>query len=211
MLNGLLARKLGMTQVFAPDGTLIPVTVLEAGPCYVVQRRTKEKDGYDAVQVGFLTQKPQRLTKPVREHLKKAGFADNEPMPRHLKEFRINPDDEFELGQEIKVADVFAEGDKVAVTGKSKGKGFAGVIKRHGFHRGPMSHGSRFHRFPGSAGPSATPSHVRKGKKNPGHAGNKTVTVKNLEVVAVDPENNLLLVKGAVPGAVRSLVVVRKK
>jgi len=207
MLNGLLARKLGMTQVFLPDGTFVPVTVLETGPCFVVQRRTVDNDGYSAVQLGFMDQKPQRVSNPLRQHFAKAGL---EIPKRHLREFRVDPEAQLEPGQEIKVADVFNAGDIIKVSAKSKGRGFAGTIKRHNFHRGPTSHGSRNVREPGSIGTSATPARVGKGRKMPGQMGNKMVTIRNLEVVEVDTERNLLLVKGAVPGSVHSLIIVKK-
>ena len=207
MLNGLLARKLGMTQVFLPDGTFVPVTVLETGPCFVVQRRTMDNDGYSAVQLGFFDQKPQRVTRPLLKHFEKAGLATPK---RYLKEFRVTPETELAPGQEIKVADVFAAGDIIKVSAKSKGRGFSGTIKRHNFHRGPVTHGSRNVREPGSIGTSASPARVGKGRKMPGQYGNKMVTIRNLQVVEVDAERNLMLVKGAVPGAVRSLIIVKK-
>ena len=205
MKKGIIAKKIGMTQIFSEDGSLIPVTVLQAGPCYVTQVKTIENDGYEAVQVGFDDVREKLVTKPVKGHLDKAGVQTL----RFMKEFKFENASEYKLGQEIK-ADIFEAGDKIDVTGKSKGKGFQGAIKRHGQHRGPMAHGSKFHRHQGSNGSATTPGRVFKGKGMPGHMGSVKVTVQNLEVVKVDTENNLLLVKGSVPGPKKSLVTIKE-
>lgn len=193
-----------MTQVFLEDGKVVPVTVVEAGPCPVVQKKTVDTDGYSAVQVGFGDIAEKNVNKPRQGHFKKAGI----PFKRYLREFRLDDAESYEVGQEIK-ADIFEPGEKVDVSGVSKGKGFAGVIKRHNQHRGPMSHGSRYHRRPGSMGACSSPSKVFKSKKLPGHMGVQLVTVQNLEVVRVDAERNFMLVKGAFPGARGSLVVIK--
>jgi len=206
MKKAILAKKLGMTQVFAPDGTLIPVTVLEAGPCLVVQKKTTDNDGYAALQVGFGHVKPKQVNKPQKGHFE-ANVKDSTPQ-RYLREFRLEDCDQFEVGAEIK-ADVFAPGDLVDVSATSKGKGFQGAIKRHGQHRGPLTHGSKYHRGLGSMGPGTTPGRVRKGKKMPGHMGAVKVTVQNLEIVKADPEKNLLLIKGAIPGVKGALVTIK--
>lgn len=205
MTTGLIGKKLGMTRLFTEDGRWIDVTVLEAGPCIVVQRKTKETDGYDAVQLGYDDINEKRCNKPLRGHYKKAGIAPK----RTLRELRVGENSELGQGDEVK-ADIFAMGDRVDVSGKSKGKGFAGVIKRHGFSGGPGGHGSHLHRAPGSIGQSADPSKVYKGKKMPGRMGNHRVTVRNLEVVTVDSERNLLMVRGCVPGANGGVIVVKK-
>ncbi len=205
MVGGILARKIGMTRIFAEDGTVVPVTLLEAGPCTVVQKKTVEKDGYNAVQLGFLPKKKSRVPKPLLGHFEKAGT----PCFYYLREFRVENIEKIEVGQQVTVAE-FKPGDLVVVTGKSKGRGFAGVIKRHGFKRGPETHGSRNHRRPKSIGCCEFPGRVIKGKRMPGHMGNETVTIKNLKVVDVRPEHNLLLVKGAVPGSRNSLVIIKK-
>ena len=205
MTTGLIGRKIGMVQVFSEDGESIPVTVIEAGPCTVVTKRTKEKNGYQAVQVGFGEQKESRISSPVKGQFKKADV----PPCRVLREFRVDDADNFEVGQKITV-DIFSVGEKVSVTGRSKGRGFAGVVKRWGFWGGPAAHGSMFHRAPGSIGQSAYPSRVIKGKKMPGHYGNAQITTRNLEIVDVKPEHNLLLVKGSVPGGKRGIVLVNK-
>lgn len=207
MVEGLIGRKLGMTRIFTEDGQVVPVTVLEIGPCTVVQVKTVEKDGYNAVQLGFKPKKFTRLTKPMRGHFAKAGLDHGFYV---LREFRVEDPGEFHPGQVITLAEIALEkGERVDVTGKSKGRGFAGAIKRWGFQRQPMSHGAKqVHRKPGSSGPSTFPGRVFKGKKMPGHYGNETVTIKNLAVVDLEPEKNLLLVKGAVPGAVNSYVLV---
>ncbi|MCA1623612.1 MAG: 50S ribosomal protein L3 [Acidobacteria bacterium] len=211
MVNGIIGRKLGMTQLFAEDGTVTPVTVIKAGPCVVVQTKTASgKDGYNAVQLGFVEDKPIRLknvSKPMRGHFEKTGGGV--PPTRILKEIRLKDVPEANIGDQVK-ADVFADGDTVEVIGTSKGRGFAGTIKRHNFSRGPESHGSMSVRAPGSIGQSAYPSRVIKGTRSSGHMGDARVTVKGLSVAKVDIENNLLMVKGAVPGATGSLVVVKK-
>ena len=205
MQKAILGKKLGMTQVFTEDGVVIPVTVIEAGPVTVVQKKTVENDGYDSVQVGYVDAKEKALNKPEKGHYNKAGVA----FKRHLKEFRFDDCTAFNVGDEIK-ADVFAQGDKIDVTGISKGKGFAGTIKRWGTHRGPMSHGSGYHRGVGSMGACSTPSRVMKNKKLSGHLGVEQVTVQNLDIVRVDAEKNLLLVKGAVPGPKGGLLTIKE-
>ncbi len=202
---GLIGKKLGMTQIFKPNGEAVPVTVIEAGPCVVVSKRTKEKEGYTALQLGFGYIKPHKVNKPMKGIFKKAGV---EPK-RYLREFRVDNVDKFEIGQEIKV-DIFEEGERVDITGISKGKGFAGGMKRHGFSGGPASHGSAFHRYGSSLGAHTEPGHVFKGKRMAGHMGNVRVTVRNLEVVKIYPEKNLLLVKGGVPGSRNSIVLIKK-
>ena len=195
MQKAILGKKLGMTQVFAEDGTVIPVTVVLAGPVTVTQLKTVENDGYKAVQVGFTDIPERKVNKPLKGHFDKAGVS----YKKTLREFRFDDSVEYNVGDEIK-ADVFAAGDKIDVTGTSKGKGFAGTTKRWGTHRGPMSHGSGYHRGVGSMGACSTPSRVMKNKKLPGHMGVEKVTIQNLDVVKADAENNLLLIKGAVPG-----------
>jgi large subunit ribosomal protein L3 len=206
-VSGILGRKLGMTQLFTEEGERLSVTVIEAGPCAVTAVRDADRDGYRAVQLAFGETKERRLGKPRVGHLKRAGVA---PM-RHLVEFRLADDDERELkiGDELRVADLFEKGQKVKVSGRSKGKGFQGTIRRHGFSRGPVSHGSHNVRAPGSIGASATPSRVIKGVRMPGQMGNRRVTQRGLEVVDVDGERNLLMLKGAVPGPEGSLLEVR--
>ena len=221
MKKAILATKVGMTQIFTEDGALVPVTVLQAGPCVVTQVKTAENDGYSAVQVGFVGKKERivnkdkngkkeivhrhGVNKALRGHFDKAGVS----CKRYVREFRLDNAEEYTLGSEIK-ADVFAAGDKIDASAISKGKGFQGAIKRHGQHRGPMAHGSKFHRHQGSNGACSSPSRVFKGKGMPGHMGCVKVTVQNLEVVRVDAENNLLLVKGAVPGPKKALVTVKE-
>ena len=205
MKKAILATKVGMTQIFNEDGVLTPVTVLQAGPVYVTQIKTEETDGYSAVQVGFGDIREKLVNKPKKGHFAKAGVENN----RFLKEFQFDNAEEFELGQEIK-ADIFEAGDKIDVTATSKGKGFQGAIKRHGQSRGPMGHGSKYHRHAGSNGSASDPSKVFKGKKMPGQMGAVKVTVQNLEVVRVDVENDLLLVKGAVPGPKKSTVIIKE-
>ena len=204
MVTTILGRKLGMTQVWSDDDRLVPVTVIEAGPCVVTQVKTDKRDGYRAVQIGFGEIKAKKVTKPMAGHF---GKANVDPK-KHLAEVRLDAGDEFKAGQTITVQ-ALAEAKSVHVTGTSKGKGFAGVMKRHNFKGGPGGHGSHFHRAPGSVGQCATPSRVFKGLKLPGHMGSETVTVRNLEVVKIDPEQNLLLVKGAVPGGKGALLVIR--
>ena len=205
MKKEILTTKVGMTQVFSEDGVLTPVTVLQAGPCVVTHVKTVENDGYSAVQVGFGDIREKLVNKPKKGHFAKAGVTAK----RFLKEFRLEDAESYTLGQEIK-ADVFAAGDKVDATAKSKGKGFQGAIKRHGQSRGPMAHGSKYHRHAGSNGSATTPGRVFKGKHMPGHMGAVRVTVQNLEVVSVDAEKNLILVKGAVPGPKKSLVMLKE-
>lgn len=204
MKKAIMATKIGMTQIFNEDGTLIPVTVLEAGPCIVVQKKTVENDGYNSIQVGFGSIKDKKVIKPTKGHFAKAGVE----FKKSLKEFRLDDISSYEVGSEIK-ADIFNNGDKVDVSGVSKGKGYAGVIKKYNQHRGPMAHGSKSHRVVGSMGSSASPSHVMKGKNMPSHMGTINVTVQNLEIVRVDAEKNLLLIKGAVPGPKGSLLMIK--
>ena len=221
MKKAILATKVGMTQIFNEDGTLTPVTVLQAGPCAVTQIKTVENDGYEAVQVGFVDKKDKIInkdkggkkeivhrhgvTKAEQGHFAKAGVTGK----RYVREFKFENASEYELGQEIK-ADIFAAGDKIDATAISKGKGFQGAIKRHNQSRGPMAHGSKYHRHAGSNGACSSPSKVFKGKKMPGHMGGKKVTTQNLEIVRVDAEKNLLLVKGAVPGPKKALVTIKE-
>lgn len=220
MKKAILATKVGMTQVFTDDGSLVPVTVLQAGPCVVTQIKTKENDGYDSIQVAFGEIRNKLLSKPVTGHLNKAGMKssvvkDGEeqrevyPGGRFIREFRFENTSDYKLLDTIK-ADIFAAGDKVDATAISKGKGFQGAIKKCGQSRGPMAHGSKFHRHQGSNGSSSDPSRVYKGKGMPGHMGHVRVTTQNLEVVKVDPENNLILVKGAVPGSRKALVTLKE-
>ena len=205
MKKAILATKVGMTQIFNEDGVLTPVTVLQAGPCVVTQVKTVENDGYSAVQVGFVDKREKLVNKPLKGHFDKAGVS----YKRYVREFKLEDAEGYAVAQEIK-ADVFTAGDKIDATAISKGTGFQGAIKRHGQSRGPMTHGSKFHRHAGSNGSASDPSKVFKGKKMPGQMGNKQVTIQNLEVVKVDAENNLLLVKGAVPGPKKSLVKIKE-
>ena len=204
MKKAILGKKLGMTQIFAEDGTLVPVTVIEAGPCSVVQKKTVEIDGYSAVQVGFVDKKEKKANKPEKGHFAKAGVS----VKRYVKEFKLDGAADMNVGDEIKV-DVFEAGEMIDVTGTSKGHGYAGTIKRWGTHRGPMSHGSHYHRGPGSLGACSSPSRVFKGKRLPGHYGVETVTIQNLDLVKVDTERNLLLVKGSVPGPKGGLLIIK--
>ncbi len=205
MVQTILGRKLGMTQVWSEDDRLVPVTVIEAGPCVVSQVKTVDRDGYDAVQIAFGDIKESKVNKPTAGHFAKAGATPR----RHVSEVRLSePDGDVKLGDELTV-EMFEPGAMVDVSGTSKGKGFAGVMKRHNFRGGPGGHGSHFHRAPGSIGQAATPSRVFRGKRMPGQMGNETVTVRNLEVVKVDPEQNLLVVKGAVPGPKGALLTIR--
>ena len=204
MKKAILATKVGMTQIFNGDGVLTPVTVLQAGPCVVTQVKTVENDGYSAVQVGFVDKREKLVAKPQKGAFDKAGIS----YKRYVRELKLDDAESYEVKQEIK-ADVFAAGDKVDATAISKGKGFQGAIKRHGQSRGPMAHGSKYHRHAGSNGACSDPSKVFKGKKMAGHMGAKQITVQNLEVVRVDAENNLILVKGAVPGPKKALVTVK--
>ncbi|MFZ5590507.1 MAG: 50S ribosomal protein L3 [Bacillota bacterium] len=203
MKKGILGIKAGMTQIFKEDGTAVPVTVIQAGPCVVVQKKLPETDGYSAVQVGFGEKKERLVNKPLKGHYNRANLK---PM-RYLRELRLDDVSGYEVGQEIKV-DIFAPGDRVDVVGISRGRGFAGGIKRHGFHRGPMAHGSKYHRRPGSLGAKG-PARVFKGRRLPGHYGVERVTVQNLEVVKVDPERNLLAIKGSVPGVRGGLLMIK--
>ena len=203
MKKAILAKKVGMTQIFNEAGELVPVTVLQAGPCVVTQVKTIENDGYEAVQVGFEDIREKLVNKPVKGMFDKAGVS----YKRYVREFKL--EGEYSVKDEIKV-DVFEAGDKIDATAIAKGKGFQGAIKRHGQSRGPMAHGSKYHRHAGSNGSCSTPSRVFKGKKMPGHMGGKKVTTQNLEVVRVDAEKNLLLVKGAVPGPKKSLVTIKE-
>ena len=203
-LEGIIGRKRGMVQVFTENGDVIPATVIEAGPCQIVQKKSRDKEGYDALQLGF-ADKRKNVNLPLKGHFKVAGI---EPKT-FLKEFRVKGVEDYQVGQEIKV-DLFSDKDKVDVTGISKGRGFAGVIKRWGFKGGKASHGSMFHRAPGSIGASAYPAKVIKGKKLPGRLGGVRVTIRNLDVVRIDPERNLLLVKGAVPGAPGGFLLINK-
>lgn len=208
MVNGIIGKKVGMTQIFAPDGTVTPVTVIKAGPCVVVQRKTVSSDGYEAVQLGLVEEKaPRNTNKPMAGHFKKAGI----PPTRVLREFRLqDAGDGANVGDKVLV-DVFAVDDKVEIIGTSKGRGFAGFIKRHNFGGGRKSHGSMFHRAPGSIGASAYPSRVIKGTRMAGHMGVERKTIKNLKVVAVNAAENLLLIKGSVPGPNGAVVVIKKK
>ena len=203
-MKTLIGKKVGMTQIFDEKGNVVPVTVIEAGPCSVVQVKTVETDGYDAIQLGFGAVKESKVNKPVKGHFAKAKVT---PM-KHLREFRVAEVSSVKVGDEIKV-DAFVSGDNVDIQGISKGKGFQGVIKRHGQSRGPMGHGSMYHRRPGSMGPTSTPGRVFKGKKLPGHMGVETVTIQNLQVVAVDLDKNALLVKGSVPGNKGSILKIK--
>ena len=205
MKKAILAKKIGMTQIFNEDGTLTPVTVLEAGPCVVTQVKTKDNDGYSAVQVGFEDIRESLVNKPAKGVFDKAGVS----VKRYVRELKLDNAEEMKPGDEVKV-DIFAAGDHVDATAVSKGKGFQGAVKRLGQHRGPMKHGSKFHRHQGYNGTSSDPSRVYKGKGMPGHMGSKRITIQNLEVVRVDAENNLLLVKGAVPGAKKCLVTIKE-
>ena len=204
MNKTIIGRKIGMTQIFDEVGAVIPVTVIEAGPCTVTQVKTVETDGYNAVQLGFGDVKEKHVNKPLKGHFEKSKLA----LKKHLREFRVESADE-KVGDEIKI-DVFAQGDKVDIQGTTKGKGFQGVIKRHGQHRGPMGHGSMYHRRPGSMGPTSTPGRVFKGKKLPGHMGVQTVTIQNLDVVRVDMDKNVILVKGSVPGPKGAILKIKK-
>ncbi len=204
MKKAILGLKVGMTQIFDNEGKAIPVTVIAANPNIVVQKKTVENEGYEAIQVGFDDKAEKKVTKPLKGHFAKAKVATK----RYLREFRLEDAASYEVGQEIKV-DIFKEGDRVDISGVSKGKGFAGAIKRHNFHRGPMKHGSKYHRWAGSMGASSSPSRTIPGKKLPGHVGAENTTVVNLEVVKVDPEKNIILVKGGIPGIRGSLVMIK--
>jgi large subunit ribosomal protein L3 len=206
MVKKLIGKKLGMTRFFLDEGQSVPVTIVKAGPCVIVQKKTADKDGYEAIQVGFEDQRKKRVNAPLRGHFKAAGdryFA-------HLREIRVEDAQEFELGQELK-ADIFEIGETVQVTGKSKGRGFSGVIKRWGFSGGKKTHGSRSHRVPGSIGSSATPGRVQKGKKLPGRMGYQKTTIKNLKILDVRPEQDIIALKGSVPGSRNSIIEISKK
>lgn len=205
MKKAILATKVGMTQIFGEDGSLTPVTVLQAGPCVVTQVKTVENDGYSAVQVGFVDKREKLVNKCQKGHFDKVGVS----YKRYVRELKLDNAEEYALGAEIK-ADAFAAGDKIDATAISKGKGFQGAIKRHGLQRGPMAHGSKYHRHAGSNGACSDPSKVFKGKKMAGHMGSRRITIQNLEVVRVDADANLILVKGSVPGPKKSLVTLRE-
>jgi len=207
MKKAIIGRKLGMTQIFAENGTVVPVTVIEAGPCVVVQKKTLENDGYAALQVGFGDIRENLVNKPKKGHFA-AHLGADANAKRVLRELKLDDCDAFEVGAEIK-ADMFSAGDLVDVTSTSKGKGFQGAIKRHNMHRGPMTHGSKYHRGHGSMGPGTTPGRVRKGKKLPGHMGARKTTIQNLEVVRADADKNLILLRGAIPGIKGALVTIR--
>ncbi len=196
MNKGLIGKKVGMTQIFDEQGKVIPVTVIEAGPCVIAQIKTVDTDGFNAIQLGFGEVKEHKVNKPVRGHYAKSKITPK----KHLREFRLDSVENMNVGDELKV-DTFVAGDKLDIQGTSKGKGFQGVIKRHGQSRGPMGHGSMYHRRPGSMGPTSTPGRVFKGKKLPGHMGRETITIQNLEIIKVDLDKNAILVKGSVPGA----------
>ena len=204
MKKGIIGRKVGMTQIFDEKGNVIPVTVIEAGPCVVAQVKTVEKEGYNALQLGFGEVKTKHMNKPEMGHFAKSKI-DNK---KHLREFRLDSIEGVKVGDEIK-ADIFQEGERVDIQGISKGKGFQGVIKRHGQHRGPMGHGSMYHRRPGSMGATSTPGRVFKGKKLPGHMGRVTVTIQNLDVVKIDMDKNVILVKGGVPGCKGAILKIK--
>ena len=203
-MKAIIGKKVGMTQIFDETGKVIPVTVIEAGPCVVAQVKSEETDGYNAIQLGFGDVKESKLNKPERGHFANAKIAPK----KHLREFRVDSVEGVEVGTEVK-ADTFQAGDKIDVQGITKGKGFQGVIKRHGQSRGPMGHGSMYHRRPGSMGPTSTPGRVFKGKKLPGHMGRVTVTIQNLDVVKVDMDKNVILLKGSVPGAKGAILKLR--
>ncbi len=204
MNKGLIGKKIGMTQIFDEKGLIVPVTVIEAGPCVVSQVKTVDTDGYNAVQLGFGDIKDKHINKPEKGHFAKSKIANK----KHLREFRLDSIENVKVGDELK-ADIFTAGEKIDVQGRTKGKGFQGVIKRHGQHRGPMGHGSMYHRRPGSMGACSTPSRVFKGKKLPGHMGTLTVTIQNLDVVKVDLDKNVLLVKGSVPGPKGAILKIK--
>ena len=204
MKKRLIRTRIGMTQMFNEEGKVIPHTVIEAGPCVVSQVKTEETDGYNSIQLGFGAIKESKVNKPERGHFTKANIAP----ARYLREFRVDSIEDVKVGDELK-ADIFMAGDKIDIQGTSKGKGFQGVIKRHGQHRGPMGHGSMYHRRPGSMGSTSTPGRVFKGKKLPGHMGAETVTIQNLEVIKVDLDKNIILVKGSVPGAKGSILKIK--
>ena len=204
MKKGIIGKKIGMTQIFDEKGNVIPVTVIEATPNVVAQVKTVETDGYNSIQLGYGEVKDKHINKPEKGHFTKAGLAAK----KHLREFRVEDVENYKVGDEVK-ADIFEAGEKIDVQGTTKGKGFQGVIKRHGQHRGPMGHGSMYHRRPGSMGSTSTPGRVFKGKKLPGHMGRVTVTIQNLDVVRVDMDKNVILVKGSVPGAKGAILKIK--
>ncbi|NLY78321.1 MAG: 50S ribosomal protein L3 [Tissierellia bacterium] len=204
-MKGIIGRKIGMTQIFDEEGNIIPVTVVEAGPIKVIQKKTVETDGYNAIQVGFVDVKEKKVNRPLKGHFDKAGVE----YKRYIREFRVDNIDDFEVGQEIKV-DIFENGDKVDVTGTSKGKGTQGPIKRHNFSRGPESHGSKYHRGGGARAAATYPGRVFKGTKGMGRMGNERVTVQNLEITRVDADKNLLLIRGAVPGPKGGMLIIKE-
>ena len=204
MKKGIIGKKIGMTQIFDENGNVIPVTVIETTPNVVAQIKTIETDGYNAIQLGYGEVKDKHINKPEKGHFSKAGLTAK----KHLREFRVENIENYKVGDEVK-ADIFQAGEKIDVQGITKGKGFQGVIKRHGQHRGPMGHGSMYHRRPGSMGSTSTPGRVFKGKKLPGHMGRNTVTIQNLDVVKVDMDRNVILVKGSVPGAKGSILKIK--
>jgi large subunit ribosomal protein L3 len=205
--KGILGRKVGMTRIYDENGRAIPVTVIEAGPCTILQKKTEAKEGYNAIQLGFVDKKESRLNKPDAGHFKRSGGNGF----YHLKEFRVDDPGQYEIGQQVLASEIFSVGDLIDISGKSKGRGFQGVIKRHGFSGGRKTHGSNFHRAPGSIGCSAWPSRVLKGKKMPGRMGNELVTQKNIKIIDVRTSENLLLVHGAVPGAKNGIVNIYTK
>ncbi len=205
--KGILGRKVGMTRVYDENGRAIPVTVIEAGPCTILQKKTEVKEGYNAIQLGFIEKKSSRLNKPEAGHFKRSGGTGF----YHIKEFKVNDPEAYEVGQSITLAEIFAIGDLIDISGKSKGRGFQGVVKRYGFHGGRKTHGSNFHRAPGSIGCSAWPSRVVKGKKMPGRMGNDVVTQKNLKVIDIRTEENVLLVHGTIPGAKNGILNIYTK
>jgi large subunit ribosomal protein L3 len=205
--KGILGRKVGMTRIYDENGRAIPVTVIEAGPCTILQKKTVEKEGYNAIQVGFLEKKESRINKPESGHFKRSGGKGF----YHIKEFRITDPESYQVGQQITLSEIFTVGDLVDISGKSKGRGFQGVIKRYGFSGGGSSHGSNFHRAPGSIGCSAWPSRVLKGKKMPGRMGNDIVTQKNLKIIDVRIQENVLLVHGTIPGAKNGILNIYSK
>ena len=204
MKKGIIGKKIGMTQIFDEKGNVIPVTVIEATPNVVAQVKTVETDGYNSIQLGYGEIKDKHINKPEKGHFAKAGLTAK----KHLREFRLETVEGYKVGDEVK-ADIFQAGEKVDIQGTTKGKGFQGVIKRHGQHRGPMGHGSMYHRRPGSMGPTSTPGRVFKGKKLPGHMGRETVTIQNLDIVRVDMDKNVILVKGSVPGAKGAILKIK--
>ena len=204
-MKGLLGKKIGMTQIFTEEDKLIPVTVIEANECIVTQVKTPEKDGYSAIQIGYGNMKEKAVRKPMKGHFDKAKVK----YKKHLAEIRVDADHDFKVGQEIR-ADVFEIGEKADITGISKGKGFAGVIKRWGFSGGPGGHGSHFHRAPGAIGACASPSRVFKGRKLPGQMGNKQITVQGLEIAGIDPDQNLIMIRGGIPGSTNGIVMIKE-